>query len=168
MPNKLFTMIDYDSDDDIIIVKKPKIFILEKQAKEEMKKHGLVGWTFEWNLRCTRKAGCCIYDTKTIEITKAYALKATKEEYKNTILHEIAHALVGYKNGHNKIWKSKAISIGCNGERCHNVTFTEPKYTMTCGCKDKIRKRMKLCSFVENVKRGKIGCTICKKKIVLN
>ncbi len=41
----------------------------------------------------------------------------TKEKILDTILHEIAHSLTP-NHHHDHIWKRKAISIGCNGERC--------------------------------------------------
>ena len=58
--------------------------------------------------------------------------KKNLKEIKNTILHEIAHALVGPKHGHNEIWKQKALEIGCDAERCHYVVFSKPKYKLTC------------------------------------
>lgn len=43
-------------------------------------------------------------------------------EIKNTILHEVAHAIVGNKEGHNDTWRNKAKEIGCfNTGPCINV-----------------------------------------------
>ena len=39
-------------------------------------------------------------------------LKASKEEIVDTILHEIAHAIVGSKHGHDAVWKAVARRIG--------------------------------------------------------
>ena len=59
-----------------------------------------------------------------------------KDVNKDTILHEIAHALVGPSHGHNAIWRRKAREIGCSAMRCHNLTFTKARWIMTCpnGC----------------------------------
>ncbi len=35
-----------------------------------------------------------------------------------TILHEIAHALVGPGHGHDSVWRTQALKIGCTGSRC--------------------------------------------------
>lgn len=35
----------------------------------------------------------------------------------NTVLHEIAHAMVGAKHHHDKAWRECAQRIGCNGNR---------------------------------------------------
>jgi hypothetical protein len=32
------------------------------------------------------------------------------------MLHEIAHALVRIKHHHDKVWRKKALEIGCNGK----------------------------------------------------
>ena len=56
-------------------------------------------------------------------------------EIKNTILHEIAHALVGSQHGHSQIWRKKAREIGCDASRCHHIVFSKPKYILTCNNK---------------------------------
>jgi hypothetical protein len=87
-----------DEDDKIIIIKKPiKPFDSDKLsviAKEMIIKHGLIGWTFAWNTRCKSRGGCTLYNKKIIEITKEYAMKISEKMFFNTLLHEIAHALV--------------------------------------------------------------------------
>jgi SWI/SNF-related matrix-associated actin-dependent regulator 1 of chromatin subfamily A len=46
-------------------------------------------------------------------------LNSTEEQqFKDTILHEIAHAIVGPHHGHDEVWRGKAVEIGCTG----NVT----------------------------------------------
>lgn len=58
-------------------------------------------------------------------------------EVKDTILHEIAHALVGCHQGHNWIWRQKAIEIGCNGERTTKLDVVNQiryKYKAECPC----------------------------------
>ena len=67
------------------------------------------GWRFSFD-RAKRRAGCCRYSKKEITLAKAYAEQEEFKEIKNTILHEIAHALVGPKHGHNEIWKKKALA----------------------------------------------------------
>ena len=76
-----------------------------------MIQHKLSDWTFEWNTRCKTRGGCTIHKVKIIEITKEYALKIQPEMFMNTVLHEIAHALVGHKNGHNEVWRKKQFQL---------------------------------------------------------
>ena len=78
------------------------------------------GWNYEISKRITKAGGYTYYTKKIIRLGYKYIHRATKKELKDTILHEIAHALVGHKvQAHGKIWKSKAIEIGCSGNRCH-------------------------------------------------
>jgi hypothetical protein len=51
---------------------------------------------------------------------------------KVTILHEIAHALVGPKHGHDKFWKLKARELGCSAKRCHSLEFSKYKWVRFC------------------------------------
>ena len=58
--------------------------------------------------------------------------------WKNTILHEIAHAIDCEKRGtsdHSWRWRRIALQIGCDGQRCSNakVDSTKTKYKMVCG-----------------------------------
>lgn len=100
-----------------------------------MQKHDLKGWSFNWNNR-KRSFGVCNYTKKQILLSKVLTPHLEIEAVTNTILHEIAHALVGAGHGHNRVWRAKAIEIGCNGERCSNhKTDIKAKYEAECdGC----------------------------------
>lgn len=101
-----------------------------------MDQHGLLnkGWHFEFD-RAVKRFGCCHYKTKTISLSKQLVQLNDAAQCTDTILHEIAHALVGRGQGHNRVWQRKAIEIGCNGQRCYDVTtVTRPKlpYKLVC------------------------------------
>lgn len=101
-----------------------------------MMQHNLLqsGWMFEFD-NAKRRFGCCDYRAKTISLSKSLVELNTEERVKNTILHEIAHALVGRGQGHNNVWKRKAIEIGCDGNRCYtdeDTTIVQGKYKATC------------------------------------
>ena len=102
-------------------------------ADKLLDEHGLIekGWRFSFD-RAKRRAGSCKFSKKEITIAKAYAEQQEVMEIKNTILHEIAHALVGSQHGHSQIWRKKAKEIGCDASRCHHIVFSKPKYVLTC------------------------------------
>ena len=102
-------------------------------ADKLLDEHGLIekGWRFSFD-RAKRRAGSCKFSKKEITIAKAYAEQQERMEIKNTILHEIAHALVGPQHGHSQIWRKKAKEIGCDASRCHHIVFSKPKYVLTC------------------------------------
>jgi predicted SprT family Zn-dependent metalloprotease len=98
-----------------------------------MNQYGLLdkGWFFDYD-HAKRRFGCCSYRKKRISLSKPLTELREESFVRNTILHEIAHAIVGGKNGHNHIWRAKAIEIGCNGERCSNDVQLKGKYVGIC------------------------------------
>ena len=91
------------------------------------------GWGFGFDL-ATSRAGVCRYDERRIDLSVSYCLAATRAEIEDTVLHEIAHAIVGPKHNHDAVWKAKAREIGCTGERCHRVQHSTPRWVGECGC----------------------------------
>lgn len=101
-------------------------------AQDLMRLHNLTGWNFKFDNAKTR-VGFCRYRFKTISLSKYFVPKLTSEEVKDTILHEIAHAFTGKKNGHNHIWQQKAREIGCNAERLYRgEARVKPKFKGIC------------------------------------
>ena len=101
-------------------------------ALELMTKHGLTDWNFQFD-NAKRRLGQCKYRTKTISLSQNYLPLRPKAETKNTILHEIAHALVGAGHGHDLTWKMKAREIGCDAERLYKgKARVKGKYELTC------------------------------------
>jgi len=124
-----------------------KLESAQKLAINLMSKHGLIsiGWKFRFDT-ALRRFGCCKYRSKTITLSEPLTELNTELEVKDTILHEIAHALTpGHK--HNSVWRRKAMEIGCNGNRCYDnnkVETPESKYVATCiGC-GKIHKKHRI------------------------
>jgi predicted SprT family Zn-dependent metalloprotease len=109
----------------------------QRLANALMVKHDLIikGWRFEFD-NAKKRFGACHYGTKRITLSKVLVELNSEVEVKDTILHEIAHALVGYRHGHNSIWRQKALEIGCNGNRCYSskeVVTPKLKYQAVCG-----------------------------------
>jgi predicted SprT family Zn-dependent metalloprotease len=114
----------------------------EKQREKQLKttlqlalglleKHGLKKWRFKFD-DSTRRAGCCNYRDRVISISFDHARSGTEAAIRDTILHEISHALVGRKHNHDGVWKAKAQEIGCSGERTHKLQFAPPRWNVTC------------------------------------
>ena len=102
-------------------------------ALELMAKHGLHGWSFRFN-RCKQTMGLCVYHRKTIELSIYFVERDNPvEEVRDTILHEIAHALVGPGHGHDKVWKRKCIEIGARPQRCGQADMPEGRWQARCG-----------------------------------
>jgi predicted SprT family Zn-dependent metalloprotease len=89
-------------------------------ATSLIEKHGLTDWSFKFN-RNKRRLGVCKQDDKRIELSEHYVLHNDLEHVTDTILHEIAHALVGTEHGHDDVWKEMALSIGSTPSSCSST-----------------------------------------------
>jgi len=108
---------------------------IAQQARELLAQHHLALWSFRFD-NGRKRAGSCQYGTQVISLAYDFAKHAPAEEIHDTILHEIAHALVGKAHNHDDVWRAKARAIGCSGRRCHDLQFTPPRYIVQCerGC----------------------------------
>jgi predicted SprT family Zn-dependent metalloprotease len=97
-----------------------------KLSAEMMNEH-LIGWTLAWN-RCLKSNGKCSHTKKIIYVSKYHIEFSSLDEFKNTILHEIAHALAGHKAGHGPEWVRIAKEIGCDGQRLCKVNPSKKEY----------------------------------------
>lgn len=82
-----------------------------------LREHGLDGWTVVAD-RAKTRAGVCRFATRRIGISAPLTALHDEAEVRDTLLHEIAHALVGPQHGHDEVWRATARRIGCSGERC--------------------------------------------------
>ena len=84
-------------------------------------RHGLPGWRVVFDNAKTR-AGVCRFDRHEIGLSRVLTRLHTDDEVRDTVLHEIAHALVGAGHGHDAVWRAQARAIGCSGLRCVSET----------------------------------------------
>ena len=82
-----------------------------------MARHRLAGWRLVFDGAKTR-AGVCRSDRKEIGLSRTLIALYSPEQVTETVLHEIAHALVGPRHGHDRVWRAAAQRIGCSGKRC--------------------------------------------------
>ncbi|MYH14174.1 MAG: transcription elongation protein SprT [Gammaproteobacteria bacterium] len=119
----------------------------EALANDLIKRHkadsGLAkDWRFGFDLAPSR-AGACKYGERRIDLSVSFCLSASRTDIIDTILHEIAHAIVGKAHNHDAVWATKALEIGCTGERTHAVRHTAPRWAGECGCGQRwLRQRL--------------------------
>jgi predicted SprT family Zn-dependent metalloprotease len=94
-----------------------------EEALRLMKQFGLSDWQFAFNRR-KRVLGLCFYpdgvNPGRIELS-VYAVDLNDEAaIRDTLLHEIAHALAGEMGeyGHGRVWKEKARKLGARPTAC--------------------------------------------------
>lgn len=89
----------------------------EAMARDLMARHGLRGWTFAWD-RAVRRAGATHFGDRRITLSRQLTALHDEAGVRDTVLHEIAHALVGPRHGHDAVWRRRALAIGASGRRC--------------------------------------------------
>ena len=149
-----------------------KIYEAKKLAYKLMSKHGL----FDWHLRISsmkRTLGLCNYRKQELSLSRLYVEASPVEAIEQTILHEIAHVLVGPRvKAHGYEWKRIARSIGVKNPSHATRTCDEhrqkladvrqnrgPNYVVncpTCGViatSQRMGKKMRTCTY---------GCKKCR------
>lgn len=91
-----------------------------------VREHGLEGWTVVAD-RAKTRAGVCRFGRRQIGLSRPITEMHSEDEVRETLLHEIAHALVGPEHGHDEVWRARARAIGGSGERCVPADAPRPQ-----------------------------------------
>lgn len=94
---------------------------------------GLAEWEFQFD-RAARRFGSCNYKHKRITLSWRLANLNPEAQVRDTLLHEIAHALAGPGAGHGIRWRHIARTIGCTPERCYGSEVIQPRPRFRAAC----------------------------------
>jgi len=123
-----------------------KLFYAKVLAEELMYLHGLMDWVFRFD-SAKKRFGCCHFTKKQITLSSEIVSLNSELIVKETILHEIAHALAGPKACHGKEWKEIVQKIGGNPSIYYDSSIVScPKlaFTVYCShCKMTIQRKVK-------------------------
>ena len=132
-------------------------------AWELMARHGLSGWRFEFD-HARRRFGSCRYGQKLITLSRPLTLLNSEEQVRDTLLHEISHALAP-GDGHGAISKRKCREIGANPQRFYtdSAVRSPPRgpapYEYGCrSCNWWVQRR--------RLARNRYVCARCKGELV--
>lgn len=159
----------------------------QRLAERLMKENGLISpkWIFKFD-NAKRRFGVCKYtyinratkDVKCghISLSKYLVSANDEKQVRDTILHEIAHALTP-GHGHDYVWKQKCIEIGAKPERCYSskdvnteTVKATARYQATCGGCGIVHVKHRMTSTMWNQKKWACKCQSSKswdKKILL-
>lgn len=119
----------------------------EMMARDLIGFYQLDGWSLKWDKAVTRN-GQCRYGRREIGLSRRIFELANEEKALNTIVHELAHAVLGFGYGHGPVWAMTARAMGCDGHACN--TIVDPQmlakrcYRCTsCGWKYFCNRRLK-------------------------
>jgi predicted SprT family Zn-dependent metalloprotease len=111
----------------------------EAMARELMERHGVfaAGWRFAWSNGKRQLGAACVHadGRKTLRLSRHLVRLNDDAEVRDTILHEIAHAIAGVEHGHDAVWKSVCVRIGARPVRVagEEVNVVEGRYVLVCG-----------------------------------
>jgi predicted SprT family Zn-dependent metalloprotease len=108
---------------------------VEHLARQLFAEHGLVDWSFEFNRRKLHM-GLCLFGPRQIALSIYFVELNNDDSIRDTLLHEIAHALVGPGHGHDAVWKAKCLEVGARPERlCSEAIMPLGSWHAICpGC----------------------------------
>jgi len=140
---------------------------MNKERIAEEWKHLKNKWDLQdWKLNFSngkRQLGHCNCKKKIISLSNAYIKTNPYDILRDTLLHEIAHAIQFKKTGktdHGPRWKTIAKKVGCTAQRCvssEDIEVPRGKYVGVCpSCKS-------VTHFYRKVKR-KYSCRLCSNK----
>jgi len=99
--------------------------VVRRVAETLICTHLDASWTFAFD-NAKRRAGACDYARQRITVSRYLAARYDDHTNRQTLLHEIAHALAGARAGHGASWKRIARTLGYTGGTTHHgETATE-------------------------------------------
>jgi cyclomaltodextrinase / maltogenic alpha-amylase / neopullulanase len=105
----------------------------ETMARQLIAEHLDTRWTFKWDNAKTR-LGACHHRNRTITLSKHFAALNGEGETRDTVLHEIAHALTPGA-AHGPAWKKTAARIGARPTaRADGGSLAKPDPTWVAEC----------------------------------
>ncbi|NOX50350.1 MAG: transcription elongation protein SprT [Gammaproteobacteria bacterium] len=135
----------------------------------QLSKHRLADWQVRLD-HAKQRCGLCNYSAQIISLSRHFIEANDEVEILNTILHEIAHALVGPGHAHGVKWQKVAARIGARtaptaGE---STVMPQPGWGLHCRdcsslvamrfrrCLDLSRVRCRQCNPQGGVQHGKV------------
>lgn len=87
-------------------------------------KHGVANYSIYFAPRLAKKTNIAVCETnaKRFGFVEFYATHLTDKDFKELILHEIAHALTPY-HGHDRAFRNMSIRIGGNPKATINISY---------------------------------------------
>jgi len=125
-------------------------YAIKKEVQENFDQYDqlLAKTRIEFSNKLTSTAGKARYSQNVITLSwPIFCQPENQAGFRNTMLHEIAHIVLGPGYGHNRIWKYTHRKIGGNGKRTHLLTTKKRRAyrraykaaIVVCACGYKVR-----------------------------
>lgn len=112
-----------------------------RETRDLMDLEGLLDWEFAWT-KTTSFFGDCSHAKKLIRLSSTLVLLNDETRVRDTIAHEVAHAVSDKYAKHGPEWKANAVRLGARPKATFNVKAegvimpptAPPRYTATHYC----------------------------------
>jgi predicted SprT family Zn-dependent metalloprotease len=123
---------------------------------------GLTDWRLTWDNRSKTRAGLCSYASRSLTLSTAFVARCPAQDIQQTLLHEVAHAVVGAAHHHHdQVWCQAAQQLGCQDDKCQPVQIMRAPFVLTCMQRCFHSPRMKRSwKTIESKKCSKCGGTL--------
>lgn len=103
----------------------------------------LTGWTAKVSGLLTRAYGVCDYRRREVRISAGLAERNPASQTRDTIAHEVAHAIAGPGAKHGPAWKQACRQTGATPKACYDgaaVTPVPQRYVARCvACREVVK-----------------------------
>jgi predicted SprT family Zn-dependent metalloprotease len=109
--------------------------VVRELARSLLDVNGLADWSVRFS-RSKLTLGRCLFDARAIEVSAHFVQHNGADAVRDTVLHEIAHALVGPGHGHDAAWRAMCQRVGARPERLSfEAVMPEGRWQAVCpGC----------------------------------
>lgn len=124
-----------------------------KMARDLMDQYGLEMWVLRFT-QSKKTSGVCRFDKKEIALSAPLMRLWPAAEQRDTVLHEIAHALTP-GHGHDARWQAVIRSMGGRPQRCSpaDLPYPSAKYIGICPRGHTLER--------ERIPRSRFSCGRC-------
>jgi predicted SprT family Zn-dependent metalloprotease len=140
------------------------LYVARDMATALMRQHGLADWNSRFD-HARRRFGSCRAREKRITLSRPLTFLNDEAQVRDTILHEIAHALTP-GDGHGSRWRAKCVEIGAQPKRCYGDAEVvspprrEAPYEIGCARCGWWAERRRI------TRRRKLVCRACRSPVV--
>jgi predicted SprT family Zn-dependent metalloprotease len=129
-------------------------------ARQLMDLHGLHKWDLRFD-HARNRCGACHFSRRELSISKHFVRLNDMDEVRQTVLHEIAHALAGPRTGHNRQWRRIAARIGAPTTATNTTAaMPPPAWLLQCGtCLQVVASRHRRSLNLHHVRCGHCGAS---------
>lgn len=105
--------------------------VAAKMARDLMEDYDFAHWSFKFDRAKTRH-GQCDYGKQEISLSRHFVELNQEWLVRETVLHEIAHAIAGSRAAHGPEWQNVARNLGVRPQACKPSNMPAAPWRLMC------------------------------------